>query len=469
MNDSVCKFLSTLAVAFLLTVSVPALSAVNNTDLPQVPKPSAEPSSPPQTLETTEANPLTLNQAVNLALAHNPGLSIAKEAYRRAGGVLVQARGARLPNLSINASYQRFDKVETATFGTPPNTQKVELGQIDSKRATATLAQPVDVSGALGAGVSAAHYQQRAALYDFETNRQQLLLVVRQNYYALLQALEQERVAGESVALYKEQLRLANVRLEAGSAPKFDVLRAQTDLANAEQTLISAQNGVRIAEIALANTLGVRLVFPVRLQSPDIQPRTLPEVDQLIKEGESSRPEAEANEASIEAAKKGIHIARAGLSPSLQLAFHYNYNGNTTLFQPRQFTSDLLLSVSIPIFDGGVTRGRIEQAKANLETAKASYDQTDLNIRLDVEQAYVSIQNAEKRLATAQTTQAQAQEALRLAQVRYEAGVGTPVEITDAEVAYTQAQTNVVNARYDVLLAYARLARATGEPSYALD
>lgn len=469
MNRSRVPLLALLWVSVATGAVTGRALAVTNTDLPVVPPVSAQASPPSETVTTTEASPLSLNQAVNLALLHSPGLRIAEEEYRRAGGALTSARGARHLNLGINASYQRFDKVETATFGEPPNQQTVKLGQLSARHATATLAQPIDISGELGAAVSAAEYQRRAALYDFEANRQQLLLNVRQSYYALLQAREQQRVAEESVGRYKELLRLANVRLEAGSAPKFDVLRAQTDLANAEQTQISAVNSVRLAEAQLASVMGVSLPSPVFLQAPSGKPGALPEMEKLIEQGLTGRPEAEADEASVEAARKGIKVARRSLAPSLRIAFNYNYSGNTTLFQPRKFTSDVLVSLTLPIFDGGVTKGQIEQARASLESAQAAADQTGLTIRLDVEQAYVSIQNAEKRLSTAETTLAQAEEALRLAQVRYEAGVGTPSEITDAEVALTQAQTNVVNARYDVLLAYARLARATGEPSYALE
>ena len=435
-----------------------------NNPAPPSPAVNAKPLLAPLAVVTSEQTPLSIDKAIAIGLQYNRGIKIAEEAYWRASGGVRVARGARNPTLGIGGTYQRFDKVESAEIA--PG-QSIKLGEIDSQKARATLGIPIDVAGVLGASISTSEYQQKVALLEYEAQRQTLALNVRRTYLAVLQAREQERVALDSVTSYREQFRLANVRFEAGSAPKFDVLRAQTDLANAEQQLISAQNTSRLAAALLANVLGVLLQSPLVMTNPIETDKTLGNIEDLVQEGLKKRPEVVANEAAIQAAQKGIKVARRSQLPSLNLELNYNYNGSTTLFQPRQFTSDALVTVSLPIFDGGVAKGAVEQAKATLGTAQAQQDQTQLQVRLEIEQAVVSIENAKKRLSTALTTLDQAREALRLSQVRYESGIGIPLEVTDAEVASTQAQTNVVNARYDVLLAYANLARATGEQSYA--
>jgi len=127
-----------------------------------------------------------------------------------------------------------------------------------------------------------------------------------------------------------------------------------------------------------------------------------------------------------------------------------------------------MLSVSVPVFDSGVTKGRVEQARAAAGSAKAASAQTQLTIRLEVEQAYVSIENARKRLDSARAVVGQAEEGMRLARVRYENGVSAPIEVTDAQLALTVAQTKLVDSRHDLLLAYARLARAAADDSFAV-
>lgn len=407
----------------------------------------------------------TIEKAISVAMEHSPVIKIAQENWRRAGGSLREARGSTGPSLGVGVSYQRFDKVEEANLGP----ESIKIGTIDAKHAKATLSQPVDVSRLLGAGLDAASWQEKAARFDLDATRQELALNVRASYLNVLLAREQEKVASESASRLQEYLRLAKVRFDAGSVPKFDVLRAETELANAEQSLISAQNDIVIVELIFANVLGVKLESSPQLKRPEVVEKPIPEVESLVQKGLRTRPEAKSNEAILEAAKSGVHIARRGLKPTMRLDFNYNWNGSTTIFSPRSLTADAMASLNIPIFDNGVTKGRIEQAEASVSSAQAAKEQTDLRIRLEVEQSYTSITNARKRLSAALLNLEQSTESRRLAQVRYESGVGTAVEVTDAEVALTLAQTNLVSARYDLLLSYAKLARAVGDPSLVLD
>lgn len=412
-------------------------------------------------LQISPGEPLSLQEAVAVALEHNPSIRIARENYRRAGGAVVEARGASRLDLGITATYTRFDKVEQAEIG---GGQTITLGEIDSRQAVASLTQPIDLSGILGAAIDAAEYRRLAAEFDLRTTQHELALAAESAYLAVLEARETARVAGESVARLQEYVELAQIRLNAGAAPEFDVLRAETELANARQTQLLAENGIRLAEAQLANVLGVRLPRPVPLEDPEVPAQTLPGLPEMIEEGLQARPESLSAEAIVQAADRGIHIARRGLRPTMAVTANYRYNGNTTLFQPREFTADAMLVLNLPLLDMGVTRGRVQQAEADREIARAASEQTDLQIRLEVEQSYVSVENARERLAAAEATLQEAAEALRLARVRYDAGVSIGVEVTDAEVAYTSAETNVVNARYDLLLARARLARAVGRP-----
>jgi outer membrane protein TolC len=416
--------------------------------------------------ETLQAPPsvegaLSIGRAVELALQHSPEIRLAEQQYLRAAGALRSARGATGPSLGVAGTYIRYDKVEEAEIA--PG-QKIKIGQIDARRATATLRQPIDVSGILGAAVQAADYQKIAAELDLIAARHDIALAVQSAYLGVLRARDAREVSREAVQNLKAYLDLAKARFEAGTAAQFDVLRAQTELAAAEQRLISAENAVRLAEVGLASVMGVSLPAGLELMPPPDTRPDAPDPADAVEAALKGRAEVASAEAAVRAAERGVHIARAGLRPAVQIAANYNYNGNTTIFQPRNFTADAMVSVSIPVFDNGVTRGKVQEAEAGVEAARARRERVALNVRQDVEQAISSLENARKRLEVAEATLREASEAFRLAKVRYESGVGLLVETTDAQVAYTAAQTNLVSAKYDLYLAQAQLARALGLP-----
>ncbi len=417
-------------------------------------------------------SPLSMNEAVALALEHSPLVRIAEENYNRATGAVTEAKGGARPNLAISGSYIRNDKASEAEFGGGfPGMEgggKIVTQPLSTKQARATLSQPIDISGLLGASVSAAEYGKVAADAGLQAARQDVALGVRSAYLQVLQARDQQTVSQDSVTRLKEYVRIAQVRFDAGSAPKYDVIRAQTELVNAEQTLITSQNAGRLAEAQLASVLGMRLPPDMQLTAPSTGDRDLPPMEDVMARALTARPEAVADKAAELAADRGILIARRGLKPGMRVDGNLNWNGTTTQLNSRQFSADLMLSVSVPVFDSGVTKGRVEQARAAAGSAKAASAQTQLTIRLEVEQAYVSIENARKRLDSARAVVGQAEEGMRLARVRYENGVSAPIEVTDAQLALTVAQTKLVDSRHDLLLAYARLARAAADDSFAV-
>jgi outer membrane protein TolC len=150
------------------------------------------------------------------------------------------------------------------------------------------------------------------------------------------------------------------------------------------------------------------------------------------------------------------------LLPNIVLTGQADFNFNTSPFNPRRETYTGVAVLSVPIWDGGVARAREAQARDDLEIAQLRLKQAQEGIALEVRQAYLNLQDAQKRLEVARKGLEQATEALRLARVRFEAGVSPQLEISDAELAFTQAQTNLVNAQFDYLDAYAALLRAIG-------
>jgi len=401
---------------------------------------------------------LTLDEAIRIALQNNRSLQITERTLQKARERVAEARGAGFPQLQSSATYTRFDRVATAQFGPQP----VRLGSIENRVAVLTLTQPIDISGIIRNGVRAASLGYELSRLDYERTRNELILQVTNAYQNVARAEAFVRVAEEALKNAQERLRVTRAQVDTGVASQFDLLRAQTQVAQSEQALLNARNQVELAKAALNNLLGRDLNTPVQVVLPDSLPAMEQELDALLNEAYARRPELRAAERNIELARVNIRNARRGNLPTLALNGQWNYNFNTSVFNPRQQTFTATAVLSFPVFDSGITRARVEQAQEDLQIAEISLQQLKEAIALEVRSAYLNLKDAQQRLVVAQKGLEQATEALRLARVRYEAGVSPQLEISDAELAYTQAQTNLVNAKFDYLNAYAALQKAIG-------
>jgi len=321
----------------------------------------------------------------------------------------------------------------------------------------------VDISGIIRTAIRAADLTLTVSELEFERTRNDTILQVVQAYQGVARAEEFVRVADEALRNAQERLRLIRAQVEAGVAAQFDLLRAETAVAQAEQAVLNARNQRELAAAALNNLLGRDLNTPVQVAKPERLPELqLPPLETLTQQAFQNRPELIAAQRGIELAQVGITSARRSLLPNIVLTGQADFNLNTSVFNPRRETYTGVAVLSVPIWDGGIARAREAQARDDLEIAQLRLKQAQEGIALEVRQAYLNLQDAQKRLEVARKGLEQATEALRLARVRFEAGVSPQLEISDAELAFTQAQTNLVNAQFDYLDAYAALLRAIG-------
>ncbi|OYT74880.1 MAG: hypothetical protein CFK49_06190 [Armatimonadetes bacterium JP3_11] len=402
---------------------------------------------------------LTLDEAIEIALRNNRAVQISARNLDKSRNAVREARGNALPQIQANAAYTRFDRVATARFGPQP----IRLGNIENRTARITLTQVIDISGIVRTAVRAASVFVSISELEYERTRNDTILQVTQAYQGVARADEFVRVAEEALKNAQERRRLIRAQVDAGVAAQFDLLRAETAVAQAEQALLNARNQRELAVAALNNLLGRDLNTPVQV----VKPTTLPplqeaELDALTQQAYQNRPEIVAAERGVELARVNIQNARRGALPSIVLTGQADFNLNTSPFNPRRESYTGTVVLSAPIWDSGITRAREAQARDDLEIAQLRLQQAKEGVALEVRQAYLNLRDAQKRLAVAQKGLEQATEALRLARVRFEAGVSPQLEISDAELAFTQAQTNLVDAQFDYLDAYAALQRAIG-------
>ncbi len=412
---------------------------------------------------------LTLEDSIAIALENNRSIQTAIDRLDRAVGRVGEARAAGRLQLSAQATLTRND--QETSFSLPGSNggpaQEATLTPLYSRTGRLSVTQPIDISGALRASRNIADLGVVAAHLDVERTQEQTVLDVKSAFYQVLRAQAALEVAQANVASLEEHLRQAEAFQRAGVAARFDVLRAETQVANARQNVIAARNAVELAKATLNNVMGIDVSTPLTVRAEEEVEVVLPEYAPSLEAAYAQRAEVKQARVNVEMSQRGVSLAKATGRPTLGLNWQGNVTADGGAFSPRAFQWNASAVISYPILEGGLTKARVTQARADVEAAEVTEQQVREGVALEVKQAILSMEESAERMEAAAKNVEQAQEALRLAKVRYREGVSTPLEVTDAQAVLTQAETNLVNARYDYLLARARYQRAVGQESVA--
>lgn len=416
------------------------------------------------TSETSTVVPLKLEEAIAYALEHNPQLAASREEVGIAAARVGQAKAQKRFNLTAN--YRRTYQGPAVEFaipdpsGGPPRKVQIVPDQADTY--AANLSKVLWSGGRLEASERLARRGLEASCQELRGTRQSVVLQVTEAYLGVLKAQELREVARQSVAQAQEHRRIAQLNLEAGTVAPYDVLRADVEVANSEERRLAAENGVALAKAALNTALGRDPNTPIEVVPIPWEISPPPDGVAVLEEALASRPELISLQKNLQGMREGVKIARAGRRPNIVIDANYYQQSTTTGFSSKDYSWNASVVVSVPIWEGGLSRAQENERRQQERQLRQTYEQIRQGIELEIKQALLSIEEARQRIATAETAVTQAEESLRIAQVRYEAGVSTSTELIDAEVALTLARTNRVNAIYDYVLAWARLNKARG-------
>lgn len=462
--------------------------------------------------------PLTLQDAVAVALVTNRNLALAGEALLRAEGRVSEERAGFLPVVGVGYTLTQLSSGQTAVL----NGNSVALTNATQNALGISATLPIDISGLIRAAVDQAKFQEIATRLDINRTRNEIVLDVKNAFYDVLRAEALLAVAKEALQNAQDRLAETDLKLTAGVVAPFDVLRAQTDVANAQQQVITANTGISLSLAALNNAMGLDINTPISITAtgavetppgveppsafvPPTAPENLPpdngqappdtgavkaptvveppkvvndplqlggDFNSLVQEATGLRPEILEGDANIAAAKKGLLLARRSTLPSLSVSGGYNYTPNAGGFSPQTSLGQAVVSLNIPIFEGGLARAREKEARADVSTAETNRRQSVDGVLLELRQGYLNLLQARDRVAVANRALAQAREAYRLAKVRFDAGVSQAqgvsplLELSDAQNALTQAENNQVNALYDYNNFRSRLDKAIGRYAF---
>lgn len=416
--------------------------------------------------------PLTLKDALDLTLTRNPDLLKGKQDIEEAYGVALQLRGVVTPKLSASGAYNIIDegKIEKVPVGAP-GTPDVAFQKDQNWNAGINVTQPLYAGGKLSSSIRSAKLTKEAALANYQALVADTLLNVRIAYQDVLLAAEQIVTQEASTELLGKELGDTKRRYEAGTVPRFNVLRAEVELANAKPRLFRARSSHRIAKNNLATLLGWNIPtntgadIPLTLAGKLAAEPYETDLPSALAKAVQHRPEITVRHLNEKLRKEDVTQAKSGYIPSVSAVAGYGWTS-------RNFSPSLAdevhgwsagAVVSWDIWDFGVTQGKVASAKARQEKARIDTDDTFRQIEQEVRTAHSNFLEAKEVLESQAKVIEQGEEALRLANARADAGSGTQLDVLSAQTALTDARTTYSQALRDYTVARARLDRAMGE------
>lgn len=334
---------------------------------------------------------------------------------------------------------------------------------------TLSLTMPIYTGGQLEGAIKAADLAMNANELGLELCKQQVKAATMSAYYQALQAKNQIKVAQDSVNTLTEHLKNVNAQYTVGTVAKSDVLGTQVQMANAEQNLINANNSYDVAIASLNNVMGLPTDTELNLtDSLDYNVYEIP-LEECTAYARSNRPDVLMADYQVAIAEAGVQQAKAGYMPKVSAQASKSWAGEDPFGsdetdqrygQNNNWTAGVVLSWDI--WDNNVTQSKVNQSKAAVAKAEAAAENTRQSGDLEVRTAYLNLKAAEKSINTTQVAVDKAQEDYKIAQVRYAAGVGTNLDVMDAEEKLAQAQTNYYTALYNYNSSKAALDKAMG-------
>ncbi len=446
--------------------------------------------------------PMSLRECVQITLRSNPGLMAAGEQRDAARGRTQQARAPLLPQVngsgsaSISQSPERQSLIGGDLRSSPKNRyQQAGVG-------VSVEQSIIDVSSWKSA--AGARASQASVDASFRTSQEAIVLAVERTYYNYLKTIHLLQVAEENLKVGEQQLKLAEKRREVGIGVEADILKARAQRAQNELAVINAEKEVHVAQATLSHLMGIPLDSPIVVEDipPDEAAAPAPQAD--VEAALAARPEIVDQRHRVRAAEFSLGAAKARRIPTLGFQFGYDYlldgrnktfdqilgsdsrsrisdfdsaDGSFVLetFPTRLDTLDIVtdsdpygswrasLALSLPIFTGGSTRGRINEARALAFAERANLAQLERDARLETQTSTLNVAAAARAIEVSRDGVLAAEEDLRVTQGSYTQGLLPILNLVQAQAALVDSRNAFVSATYDYRIALAELDRALGK------
>jgi outer membrane protein TolC len=407
----------------------------------------------PGTVRAQEPPPLTLESAMVAAVERHPTVVAAVETMRAAEARAVAVRAGTGVALSANAraAVGTVNSSGVPTGGDVATSHDLSLG----------ASYPLYDGGIRALQLAQAQAAVESAAASLIAARQDVALTAGQAYFTVLRALRTVEVREAAARSARAQVEQAEALVRAGTGARADVVRAQATAATAEADLVAARGQVEIAMVQLRSSIALPVAQPVAVADPAQPAAVAVAPSDAAAQAARERPEVRRMDADVRNAETALRIAelQAGLLVTVSA------NGVVQVSpSPGRVGWSLGASASFPLLDGGAARAEVTAARATLAAVRARREATVLQVQTQAFQAAASARDTTARIEALRVSVAAAEESLRVADGRYRAGVGTLLEVLDAQTLATQARINAVQALYDLHLAIVSLQYAQGQP-----
>ncbi|HET9439100.1 MAG TPA: TolC family protein [Longimicrobiales bacterium] len=458
----------------------------------------------PAAAQTADSLTMSLDEALARAFSQSEEVRLAHNQVELADAEVRSVRAGALPQINANLGYTRtfesqfsggdtFEIPDSLQFE-PDSTASVEdrlryleenaglaglgslgmlfgnlpFGQENAYTATIGGSQLLFSGGRTGAALQAARAFREAARFQLQEQQADIELSVRTAYFRALFSQELERIAAAAVEQAERFLEQERLRERSGAASELEVLRAEVALANLRPQLVSSRNAAELATLDLKRLVNVPAAQPLKLTTP----LDVPDAEALVQIPDSvrdlsSRASVQAAERQVRMRELGVKIARGAFFPDISVSMNYGRLGYP--IEPFNFSGltwrtdwSATLGVRIPIFDGLRRNAQLDQAQVQLSNARLQLAQLREGVAIQYQQAIGERRRAQEAIAARQQTVTQAQRVYDLTVLRYERGLATQLEVTDARLGLLQARTNLAQALSDFYVAEATVTRALG-------
>jgi len=430
---------------------------------------------------------LTLEKSVDLALENNPDFQIAQRELVKARAAVTEAYSAVLPSLQGSVNFQHAWEIQQSTIPNflkfmlgpaadlvpelkqMPDFVQISFGLENTFTYGLVLQQPLFLGGAGLAGIKIASAARRAAEHNMEMTKQELIYRSTQAFYSCLLAEELVEVQAQALEQAEANLEIVQKKYRAGSASGFDRMRAEVEAANLRPSLISARNGLKLALTNLRNILGFSETVDLELQGSlfyvddEFAERGLNELRALAMEG---RPEIAALEQQKTIARKSVALARSSFLPKVYFQTDYSFLAmrNDYNFQRDDFSKGFssAISLQIPLFQGFRNAKQYQKAQVDVRIMVDTEKKIRDGISAEVEMAFHNFSEAREKYLSAAESVELAEEALRLANLTYEEGASTQLDVLNSNLALTRARMNTASSIFEYQMARYELRKVTG-------
>lgn len=408
---------------------------------------------------------LSLADAISIAYQNNKDIQIQDKEITAARANIVDARSNFLPQLSADVGYTHNGAV-TPLITPGKKDSRIFSGYENENKAGLSINQTI-----YNGGANLANFKQAKLnlLVQQETLRAKKLDVefeAKRLYYGLLLAYETQRIAQELVDNATEHYEDVKKKFEQGTVSKFDVLQSKVQISLLTPELVKAKNSIDLIFADMKKLLGFKMKDNITIKDSVLEYALVDiKEDVFLKEAYLNKPEMTLKSLDINISQWSIQMAKAGWRPQINADLGYDYKSNdwNNMFNSRHSNWNAGVSMTMPIFDGFSSKAKVDAAKARYVEANLAKENLIDQIAVDVRQACLDLRESQAIIDSQKDNLSEAKEALRLANVRYDNGVGTNLDVLDSQVSLGQVEQNLYGGIYDYLMAKASLDRTMGK------